>query len=165
MFLRIQLTTLRCWLFTEKYSILDAWRCSEYACLQIAPAIVLCNQNKYLMRYFEFLHGSRIICLPLNISETLHWHYVFEKPEKQRLITLIFVNTIQYLCTLKINIYHLNKQGPPTFFVSGYQYCNWPRSGPFCWQKPCSGCNSGIDLVVILKYTLFQLCSNTEKIS
>ena len=36
--------------------------------------------------------------------------------KRQRLITLIFVNTIQYLRTLKINIYHLNKQGPPTFF-------------------------------------------------
>ena len=57
------------------------------------------------MGYFEFLHGSRIICLPLNISVKLHWQYVF-----------IFVNTIQYLRTLKNNIYHSNKRGPPLFF-------------------------------------------------
>ena len=43
---------------------------------------VLCNYNKYLMGYFKFLHGSRIICLSLNISEKLHWQYVFEKLEK-----------------------------------------------------------------------------------
>ena len=29
----------------------------------------------------------------------------------------------------------------------------------------CSGCNSGIDLVVALEYTFFQLCSNVEQIS
>ena len=49
-------------------------------------------------------------------------------------------------------------------FSSGYQSCNWPRSSQFCWQNPWSGCNSGIDLVVALKYTFFQLCSNTKKI-
>ena len=60
-FLRIQLMTLR---------YLDASRGSEYACVQIAPGNVL--GHKYLMGYFDFLHGSRIICLPLNISEKLH---------------------------------------------------------------------------------------------
>ena len=29
----------------------------------------------------------------------------------------------------------------------------------------CSGCNSGIDLFVTLKYTFFQLCSNAEQSS
>ena len=29
----------------------------------------------------------------------------------------------------------------------------------------CSGCNSGIDLFVTLKYTFFQLCSNDEQSS
>ena len=29
----------------------------------------------------------------------------------------------------------------------------------------CSGCNSGIDLVVTLEYTFFLLCSNAEQIS
>ena len=52
-----------------------------------------------------------------------------------------------------------------TIFSCGYQSCTWPRSDPFCWQNPCSGCNSGIDLVVLFKYTFFQLCSNAEQIS
>ena len=37
-----------------------------------APGNVLCHQNKHLMGYFEFLHGSRIICLFFNILEKLH---------------------------------------------------------------------------------------------
>ena len=56
-----------------------------------------------------------IICLPLNISE-LHWQYVLKELETgQRFIALVFVNTIQYLRTLKNNIYHSNKWGPPLF--------------------------------------------------
>ena len=47
----------------QKHSILDAWRGSEYVYAQIAPGNVLCHHNKHLMGYFEFLHGSRIICL------------------------------------------------------------------------------------------------------
>ena len=35
--------------------------------------------------------------------------------KRQRLIAFIFVNTIQYSRTLKINIYHSNKWGPPLF--------------------------------------------------
>ena len=34
------------------------------------------------MGYFEFLHASIITCLPLNISEKLHWQYLFEKLEE-----------------------------------------------------------------------------------
>ena len=47
----------------QKHSILDGWRGSEYVYAQIAPGNVLCHHNKHLMGYFEFLHGSRIICL------------------------------------------------------------------------------------------------------
>ena len=36
--------------------------------------------------------------------------------KKQRLIVFILVNTIQYPCTLKSNIYHSNKRGPPPCF-------------------------------------------------
>ena len=43
----------------------------EYACVHIPPGNGLRHHNKYLMGYFEFLHGSRIICLPLNILEKL----------------------------------------------------------------------------------------------
>ena len=68
---------------------------------------------------------------------------------------------MQYLRTLKNNIYYSSKWVPPTFFHSD--------TGPvFCHvliQNPCSGCNSGIDLVVALEYTFFQLCSNAKQIS
>ena len=140
MFLRIHLTSLSCWPFTQKHSFLDVWRGSEYACVQIAPGNVLSHHNKHLMGYFEFLNASRI-----------------------RTHRFIFVNTIQCPRTLKNNIYHSNKQEPPPFYHSDTNA--WPRSGPFCWQNPCFGCNSGIDLVVGLEYIFFQLCSNTEQIS
>ena len=39
-----------------------------------------------------------------------------KRQNRQRLIVFIFVNLIQYPCTLKSNIYHSNKQGPPQFF-------------------------------------------------
>ena len=42
--------------------------------------------------------------------------------------------------------------GTTTIFSFIYQSCVWPRSDPLFWQNPCSGCNSGIDLVVALKY-------------
>ena len=60
-------------LFTQKHSFLNVWRGSEYVCAQIAPVNVLCHHSKHLMGYFEFQNSSRIICLPLNISEKLHW--------------------------------------------------------------------------------------------
>ena len=72
---------------------------------------------------------------------------------------------MQYPRALKNNNYHSNKRVPWPFFSFRYQSCVWPRSDPFFWQNPCSGCNSGIDLVVALEYTFFQLCSNVEQIS
>ena len=53
--------------------------------------------------------------------------------------------------------------GTITISLSGCQSCNWSRSGPFCWQNPCSGYNSGFDMVVVLEYTFFQLCCNIER--
>ena len=47
--------------------------------------------------------------------------------------------------------------GTTTIFSLGSQSCAWPCSGPFCWQNPCFGCISGINLVVFLDYTFFQL--------
>ena len=70
--------TLSCYLFAQKHSILDAWRGSEYACVQIASNNIFCRHDKRMMGYFEFLYGSGIICLPLNISEKLHWQHLFE---------------------------------------------------------------------------------------
>ena len=54
----------------QKHSLVDVWRCSEYACVQTAPGSVLCHHSKHLMGYLEFLNSSRIICLfPL-----FHWN-------------------------------------------------------------------------------------------
>ena len=33
----------------QTYSILDVWRGSEYACVQIPPGNVLCDHNEHLM--------------------------------------------------------------------------------------------------------------------
>ena len=38
----------------------------------------------------------------------------------------------------------------------GYQSCTWSCSDSLCWQNPCSGCNSGIDLVVFLNILSFN---------
>ena len=54
----------------------------EYACIQITGGNVLCYHSKHLMGYFKFLNDSRIICLPLNISEKLYWQRVFERLEE-----------------------------------------------------------------------------------
>ena len=69
------------------------------------------------MGYFEFLDGSRIICFPLDIPLTISIDNISSKSQKRkRLIAFILVNTIQYPCTLKSNIYHSNKRGPPPIF-------------------------------------------------
>ena len=68
-------------LFAQKHAVLDAWMGLEYACIQNASNNVLCHHNKRLMAYFEFLYGSGVISLPLNIPEKLHWQHLFEKPE------------------------------------------------------------------------------------
>ena len=54
----------------------------------IAPGDVSCRYNKHLTGYFEFLHGSRIICLPLNISEELHGQHLFEKLDETHHLNL-----------------------------------------------------------------------------
>ena len=87
---------------------------------------------------FPIWHG--IYCLPLNIPEQLLWQHLFEKPEDA------------------------GNHCISTYFLFTYQFCVWLRSDPFFWQNWCSGHNSGIDLVVALKYTFFQLCSNAEQI-
>ena len=117
------------------------------------------------MEYFEFLYGSEITCLPLNIPEKLHWQHLFERPEEAEThhLYLSQYNTIHtHLEELRLTF---KQTGNSTIFSFGYQSCVWPCSDPFFRQNPCSGCNSGIDLVVALEYTFFQLCSKAEQIS
>ena len=56
---------------------------------QIAPGNNLCHYKKHLMGYFEFLHDSRIICFPLNISENLHWQYLKRRGRDSSLSPLL----------------------------------------------------------------------------
>ena len=48
----------------------------------ISSNSVLCHHNKRQVGYLEFLYGSGIICLPLNIPKKLHLQHLFEKPEE-----------------------------------------------------------------------------------
>ena len=58
------------------------------------------HHNKHLMAYFKFLHGSRIICLPLNILEKLHWQHLSEKlQETESHHLLIRYNTLAVVIT------------------------------------------------------------------
>ena len=66
--------------------------------------------NKHLMGHSEFLHGSSMICFPLNISEKL------KTTRRRKIIAFIFVNMIQDPRILKNNIDHVNKRGPLSFF-------------------------------------------------
>ena len=109
---------------------------------QITRGNVLRHHNKHLMGNFEFLHSSRIISNPSPSSWLIR--YNTHLPWRTH---LPFKHT-----------------GTATIFKFGYQSCTWPHSGPFYWQKSCSGCNSTIDLVV-LGYNFTQICSNTQQIS
>ena len=114
------------------------------------------------MGYSEFLHSSRIICLPLNITEKLPWQHFFETLEEAE-TQLCWYDTIP----THPEEQHLpfKQTGTITIFSFWYQSCAWPPSSPFYWQNPCSGCKREIDLVIVLEYTFFKLCFNDEQIS
>ena len=138
----------------QKQSFLDVWRNFEYACVQIASGNVLCHHSKHLMGYFEFLNGSRMIFLPFEYFRKTRLIMCLRK-EKQRLFLFIFFNTIECpRTTLNNDIYHSNKQKSPPFFHLGTNSWHFFIRIPilFCWQNPCSGCNSGTDLVIALEY-------------
>ena len=48
------------------------------------------------------------------------------------------------------------------FFIQ-MQSCNCLRFGPFCWQNHFSGCNSSIDLVVVLNTLSFNFVPTLRK--
>ena len=102
--------------------------------------------------------GFENVCAQIASNDVLCHH-------NKLLIAFVLVNTIQYPRTLKNNIYYSNNRVPLPFFSFGYQSCVYQFCDPFFWQNPCSGCNSGIDLVVALEYTFSQLSSNAKQIS
>ena len=83
----------------------------------------------------------------------------YKKAEIHRL-HLCYYDTIPR--TLNNNSYHSNKWGPPLF---PDLYINPVISHALIHSvnKTHVGCNSEFDLVVVLEYTFFQLCCNTEK--
>ena len=103
-------------MFAHKHSILDAWRCFEYACAQIAPNNVLCHHNKRLIKYFKLLYGSGIICLPLIFQKNCIDNISSKSQKRKGLIVFILDNTMQYLRTLKSNIYYSSKRLPLPLF-------------------------------------------------
>ena len=53
----------------------------------------MCHYNRLLMGHFEFLHDSRKICVPLNISKKLHWQHLLGKlGDAETITTFIAVN-------------------------------------------------------------------------
>ena len=94
----------------------------------MAPGNVLCHHNRHLLGNFEFLHGLRMTCVPLNVSEKLHWQHLLEKLRERNRGSShsCFVNTIQHPRIQKNNINHSSmenfhdssKQRPPSFFHS-----------------------------------------------
>ena len=92
------------------------------------------------MRHFEFLNGSRIICLHLNVSEKLCWQHVFERLEEAE---TIFANTIQYPRTLKNNIYRSNKRGTPP--------CSHPNTSPVIGHALVHSVGKTHDLIVTVE--------------
>ena len=99
--------------------------------------------------------------LPLNIPEKLHWQHLFRKPEEAETHCLY----LSWYNTTHPEEHHLSfkQMGTTTIFSFGFQACVWSRSDPIFWQNPCSGCNSGIDLVVALKLFSFNFVSMSNK--
>ena len=64
-------------------------------------------QNRHLMGHSEFLHGSRLICLPLNISEKLQ---AIRSRDSSTSSLLMWYNTHAFWRTTS-NIELLNKRG------------------------------------------------------
>ena len=117
------------------YSGIRRYSCTSYTCLafQMAPNNVP-PHNRRLMGHSELLHGSIM-------------------QEKQRLITFIFVNVIEHPRILNNNIYRLSKRGPPPFFNQDTSLVlGNVLVYSFEEKKPCSRCNSRINLVFFLEY-------------
>ena len=112
------------------------------------------------MEYFEFLNGLRIICLPFEYFRKTASTTCLQKARRGReLSPLSFL--IRCPRILNNNIYHSNKWEPPSFFHLDTN--TWSRSGPFCWQNPSSGCNSGTDFVVVLECIIFNFVPTLNK--
>ena len=113
-FLCKQLITLSRHLVTQKHSVLDVWRDSEYACVQTRPSNVLCHHNEHLM-------GYRIpTWLDYNLPSFKYFRKIalttfFQRARRGRHSSPSAL-LMQYSIHPEENIYHSNKLGPPPFF-------------------------------------------------
>ena len=80
--------------------------------VQSAPGNVLCYRNKRLIGYFEFMHGSRIICLPLNIPDKIALTVCLRKTRRGRDALL----SSSLIPTHPEEQHSPFKRGPPPFF-------------------------------------------------
>ena len=71
---------------------------------------------------------------------------------------------IQHPGILRNNINHLSKRGPSPFFHSDTNLVRGNVLVHSVEKKPCSSCNKGINLAVVLEYTFLQLYSNDKQI-
>ena len=75
--------------------------CTSYTWLVflMTPGNVLCHHDRDLMGHFKFLHGSRMICLPLNISEKIYIYIYIDSislKNKERQRSSLSSLSIQY---------------------------------------------------------------------
>ena len=129
--------------------------CTPYTCLvfYVAPGNVWCHHSIHLMGYFEFLRGSIMTCLPLNISEKLYWQHLFEKL-KERDSLSSSVNTIQHPRIQKNNIDHSSKQGSPLISHSHTKTV----LGQVLVHSDDKAHVLVVTVVAFVEYTFFQFC-------
>ena len=82
--------------------------------------------------------------------------------KRQRLIAFTLVNAIRYPHTLKNNIYHSIKRGPPPF---SHMDTNPVLGHVLVHSVDKTHVLDVIVEFVVLEYIFFQLCSNSEQIS
>ena len=117
------------------------------------------------MKYFKFLYSSGIICLLLNNPENCIDNISLKNQKRQRLIAFILVNTMKYPRTLKNNIQYSSKQVPPPFLHLNTNPVLCHVLIHSFEKTHVLVVTVGIDLVVALEYTFFQLYSNDKEIS
>ena len=97
----------------------------------------------------------------MNISKKLHWKHHFQRLEETEthplhLFTIQYPHTWRTTSTIQTNVghYHFFNRIPILYLAT---FWSIQLTKPMFWLR-----NSGIGLIVVLEYSFFQLCSNTE---
>ena len=114
--MRFQLTNLICWLFSQKHTLLDVWRGSEY--LIRLHLVMFCVIIANIWWDISNSNMTRIQSEFLWIFQKNWQPFPSKSLKRQRLITFIFIfNTIQYPRNLRNNIYHSKSETHQHFFI------------------------------------------------